>query len=131
MSALSIVLIAFGLLIIVSRAPFMWAPEKTRQFTLSLFRTDSKMRLLGFIFGLIGAGFVWAAWEVPTTVAAVMNYFGFFIVALAVIFMIPFPAKMRSFAMRVWKSFSEATLRIIGALSTIFGLALIWYGFGL
>ena len=60
-----------------------------------------------------------------------MTYFGFFIVALTVVFIIPFPAKSRSFATRVWQGFSETTLRIIGVLSAIFGLLLVWYGFSL
>ena len=130
MSGIAIALIVFGLLVAVFRAPLMWAPEKQRGFIVSLFATDGKMRALGLVFALMGAVFAWVGWDVPTTAGAIVKYFGLFIVLISAL-MVIFTAKARSMAEKVWKSFSVPTLRAIGALSTIFGLLLIFYGLSL
>ena len=130
MSGIAIALIAFGLLVVVFRAPLMWAPEKQRDFIVSLLATGAKMRTLGLVFAVIGAAFAWVGWDVPTTAGAIVKYFGLFIVVISAL-MAVFTAKMRGMATKVWKSFSVPTLRLIGGFSTIFGLLLIFYGFSL
>jgi len=47
MSPLSLVLVIFGLLIAVSRAPLIVAPESTRSFYSRVMGTDGRMRSLG------------------------------------------------------------------------------------
>ena len=131
MSALAIVIVAFGLMIILTRGPFIFAPEKTRARTLQLFETDSRMRALGLAFALIGAVFLWASWGGTGTPAVVVYLFGVFALTLAVVSIIPFPGRMRRFALRVWGGFSETALRVIGVSSVIVGLMLVYFGFTL
>lgn len=131
MSALAIVIIAFGVLLIVTRGPFIYAPEKTRTRMLSLFGTDSRMRALGFVFALIGAVFIWASWGETGGWAVAVYLFGVLAFIISALFIIPFSGRMRGFATRVWAGFSETTLRVIGVSSTAFGLLLVYNGFTL
>lgn len=128
MSALTIVIIAFGLLMIFTRGPFIFAPEKTRARTLRLFETDNRMRTLGMAFSFIGAVLIWASLGETGGWAVAAYLFGVLAVTISVLFIIPFPGHMRGYATRVWAGFSQTTLRVIGVSSTAVGLLLVYYG---
>ena len=127
MSALAIVIIAVGLLIIFTRGPFIFAPEKTRARTLSLFETDKRMRTLGMVFSFFGAVLIWASLGETGGWAVAVYLFGVLAVTISALF-IPFPGRMRGYATRIWAGFSQTTLRVIGVSSTALGLLLVYYG---
>ena len=131
MSALAIALIAFGVLITVTRGPFIYAPEKTRARTLRLFNTDKKMRTLGVVFAVTGAALVWAADGAIGGWAVAVYLFGILALMISLLLMIPFPGRMQPLATRIWNGFSQTTLRLIGLTSTVFGAWLIYVGFTL
>lgn len=131
MSAFAIVLVIFGLLIAVTRAPLVVAPGKTRDFYLTLFESDTRMRALGLFVAIFGAFCLWATAGVTGTMATIIAVVGIFALVAGAIGMMLFPTWSRDFATRIFKSFSEPTLRVIGALAVAFGLWLAWYGFSL
>ncbi len=131
MSALSIVIIAIGLMVIVIRGPLIVAPGAVRDFYMRLIGTDVRMRWFGVAMAVLGAVFVWAARGEPGVLADVFYFGGLLLIVLALIAMIPFPAFGHKLAAKVWGAVNEPSLRGIGVLSVLVGLALIYFGFTL
>ena len=131
MTPLALVLVIFGLLIAISRAPFIIAPGATRAFYLKWFETDARMRGLGLLVIALGAALIWAGGTDETTIAKICFGLGLFMVTLGAVFFILLPGLARTLSNRVWNSFSEPVLRLIGLAAVIFGLAVAWYGWTL
>ena len=131
MNALAIVIIAMGLMVIVTRGPLIVAPGAMRDLYMRLIGTEGRMRWFGVYAVLLGAVFVWAAWGEPGALAYVFYCLGLFVIVLALIAVIPFPALSHKLAATVWGAFNEPALRVIGIVSVLVGLALIYIGFSL
>ncbi|MEE8258102.1 MAG: hypothetical protein V3R20_00275 [Sphingomonadales bacterium] len=131
MSALAIAIIVFGLLILVTRGPLVYAPDQTRNRLVSLFDSERKMRKLGIAIAALGVFFIWAADGAIGGWAVAVYLFGVLALLISLLSMIPFPGRMQPLATRIWKGFSETTLRLIGITSTVFGAWLIYVGFTL
>ncbi len=130
MSPLALVLILVGLLIAATRAPFIFAPERTRSFYLSMMGTDRRMRSLGVLITVIGAVMVWAGAQEVGQLATIVYDFGLLILAIAA-FMIALPAPTRRLATSAWGGFSAGVLRGLGLVALVFGLLVAAYGLSL
>jgi len=131
MSAFAIFVVMLGVLILVSRGPLIFAPQTTRDLSLQLLDDGNHhRRLLAVMIGAVGAVGAWAAVGITGTIAAVIQGVSLLMVAVAVV-MIARPGPVCKLASKVWMSFSETAMRIIGALSVLIGLALIYYGLSL
>lgn len=128
MTALSVVIILLGLLIALTRAPLIFAPAQTRAFYLRMFETDGRMRVLGSVIAAFGVVLAWAAAGGPAPAATIVLAVGAFMVAIGLLFFAAFPAPARRLATSVWSSFSDAVLRLTGALAVAIGLAIAAYG---
>ncbi len=131
MSALAIAIIIFGLLILVTRGPLVYAPDKARNRLVGLFDSERKMRMMGIAIAALGAFFIWATDGATGGWAVAVYLFGILALMISLLSMIPFPGRMQPLATRIWKGFSETTLRLIGLTSTVFGVWLIFVGFTL
>ncbi len=131
MSVLAIAVIVFGLLILVTRGPLVYAPDKTRNRLVGLFDSERKMRMMGIVIAALGAFFIWAADGAIGGWAVAVYLFGILALMISLLLMIPFPGRMQPLATRVWNGFSQTTLRLIGLTSTVFGAWLIYVGFTL
>ncbi len=131
MSVLAIAIIIFGLLILVTRGPLLYAPDKTRNRLVSLFDSERKMRMMGIVIAALGAFFIWATNGATGGWAVTVFLFGILALMISLLCMIPFPGRMQPVATRVWQGFGETTLRLIGLTSTVFGAWLIYVGFTL
>jgi len=131
MSPVAIIIIAFGALIVLTRGPLVFTPTQVRDYYLRLFNTDTRMRLLGLSFALIGAGAAWAVRAETGTASDIIYAFGVFLLAITAFFFIPFAKAARRLATLIWKAFGTATLRAIGAASVAAGIALVYYGFSM
>lgn len=131
MSALAIAIIIFGLLILVTRGPLVYAPDKARNRLIGLFDSERKMRMMGITIAALGAFFIWAADGATGGWAVAVYLFGILALMISLLSMIPFPGRMQPLATRIWKGFSETTLRLIGLTSTVFGAWLLFVGFTL
>ena len=127
MTALAIVLVLLGLMIALTRAPLIVAPEATRAFYLKWFETDGRMRALGGLVVAMGLLMIWAAYGETGTAASLVYGLGLFMAALAAFFA-ALPGPARNLATSIWSKFSTATLRTLGAVAVIFGLAIAAYG---
>lgn len=131
MTAIALLLIVLGTAVALTRAPLMVAPRQTRDFYMRLFNTDERMRFMGLFVVALGAIAMWSAWGVGGPTAQVVFGFGVFLVTLAALSMIPFPGAMRRLATKIWLSFGDGVMRVMGGLAVGLGLALIYVGFGL
>jgi len=131
MSNLAIVLVVFGLLIALTRAPLVIAPVRTRDFYMKLFDTDARMRGLGVLVCVCGAACIWAGADVPGTSATIVVGVGLFMLASGFIAMMLFPTWARQLAIKVWSAWSPGTLRSIAAFAVAFGLLIAWFGWSL
>jgi len=131
MTTLGLVLILVGFLIVVTRGPLIFAPVATRDLYLSLFDTNAKMRVVGWVGAAMGVLLMVGGQGNPESIATVLFYLGAFIALLALIAIMPFPGAMRNVATNVWSAFSVGFLRGIGLVSTLLGIVLILYGLSL
>ncbi len=130
MSPLALVLVIIGLLIAVSRAPLIVAPEGTRSLYLKLMETDGRMRALAVMILVLGGIMIWASAPETTTVAAIVYWLGLLMLAIAAFFII-LPGQARSLATSTWGSFSPGVLRGLGLVALVFGLLVAAYGLSL
>lgn len=131
MSAFAIFVVILGVLILVSRGPLIVAPQRTRDLYLRLLDDGNHHRLLlAGMIGAVGAVGAWAAVGATGTIAAVIRGVSLLMVAVAVV-MIARPGPVCKLASKVWMSFNETTMRVIGAVSVLLGVALIYYGLSL
>jgi len=128
MNTLALFLIAFGLMIIVSRAPLIVAPGATRSAYLAFISTDRRMRLFGLFAASLGGLVFWIGLTNSGVAAEILNWLGVAIVALSLGGMIPFPGPARKLAETIWTAISPPALRLVGLLSSVAGAALIYYG---
>ncbi len=127
MSPLALVLIVLGLLIAISRAPLIIAPESTRSFYLKLMQTDGRMQGLALLIILLGAAMIWASASEAGVVAVAVYWLGLLILAIAAFFIL-LPGKARRLATATWGSFSTGVLRGLGWVALVFGLLVATYG---
>jgi uncharacterized protein YjeT (DUF2065 family) len=130
MSPLALVLIVIGLLIAISRAPLLFAPERTRSFYLSMMETDGRMRLIGILVLALAAVMIWAAAPEATMIATIIHWLGVLMLVIAASFIL-LPGQMRGLATSIWSGFSTSALRGIGAVAAIIGLCIAAYGLSL
>ena len=131
MSTLGLVLVILGVAIVISRAPFVIAPEHARVLALRMLATDGQMRAFGFLVALLGAVLTWVGGSASGIVAQVVFIVGFVWLLAAALFMIPFPGRAISLARPILRRLSARVLRIMGALAVLFGALIALYGYTL
>lgn len=127
MTSLGFFLVVVGVLLALTRGPFLLAPERTKALYLQIFEAATRMRFLGLF---IASGGAWAA-VVGTSdagsVAHFVYYLGIFMLFLAAS-IIALPVPMGTMARNVWNRFNASTLRLMGALAVVFGILIAFYG---
>ena len=131
MSSYALVLVVIGLAIAITRAPFVFAPARTRNTYMKLFESDGRMRALGVFVALLGCFILWGTSGVASGLAHVIYYLGWAMIIIGLGGMAIFPASLRPLALRALGSFSEPVLRLLGALAVTVGVLLAAYGMSL
>ena len=131
MNAVGIVSIALGVLVACARLPLALAPAATLRWFKRLIETNRNLRIFGAALVVLGATLVWAGSTADTTLASVLEFFGWLIIAISTFLLVIFPAAYRAFAIGLLPPDDEENLRgwrLIGILGTIAGLVLIYFG---
>lgn len=131
MSTLGLFIVVFGLLIIVTRSPLIFAPERTRTVALQLLNTTARFRALGVFVILLGALAAWVGTTEATSAANFVNKAGIIVLFFAAGIMIPFAGSFAKVFRSLMQSFSVQTLRIMGILAVLIGAWIVLYGVGL
>jgi len=128
MTATSIVMICFGILIVASRGPLIFAPGKTRDTYLRWIGNDQTLRMYGIVIGIISMLIIWVTRQDVGAAAQFVHGFGWFLAVMCALVLIPFPGPVGRIGAAIWGKFSEPVLRGLGVLSVLVGAAMVYYG---
>ena len=131
MSAVGIASIALGIFVVCGRGPLLVAPAATLRWFNSVIETNSRIRVLGIVVLLVGAGMILAGATEGSTLASILTIWGWAMVALGTLALMIFPGAYREFASAFLPAKEEESLpgwRLMGGLGTIVGLMLIYFG---
>ena len=131
MDSLSIMCIVLGTLTIVSRGPLIFAPSATLRFyDRWMFSTNARFRVFGVVFATLAMALLFSDFG-EGVLAGLLHTFGWFMATVALLFLV-LPNVFRRFFQTIFgyieKSVDERIMRIVGLLSVVFGLALIYVG---
>ena len=127
MNELTVVSIAFGLLIIATRGPLIFAPEGTRRVYQSVIETPSRIRGLACAIGLLGLGALAGTTGTEGTLSTVMEVIGWWLVGGGVLLLL-FPAGYQRLARSFMDAFDSTALRAVGFLGVGVGALFIYFG---
>ena len=131
MDSLSIICIAVGFLVIVTRGPLIFAPSATLRFYDKwFFSTNTRFRVIGVVFATLAMALLFSDFG-EGVLAGLLHTFGWFMATVALLFLV-LPNVFRGFIQTIFgyieKSVDKRITRIVGFLAVLFGLALIYVG---
>ena len=123
MSAVSVMSIIFGIVIIVGRAPLVVAPGATLQLIRRIINNKGS---LGIFTAVLGLALIAAAWNADQSAALILSWLGWLIFCAALVELI-FTAFVQRIAISIW-SMKNTTARIVGLVAVIIGAFFIYLG---
>ena len=127
MSALAWVVVGFGVLIIVTRAPLIFAPVATLAFYRKLLESLPSVRVLGVGLMGLGAALVASSEGSEGSARSLAQTLGWGIASVSLLFLIILPNLYRAVAEMVIDLIADVA-RPLGVLAVAMGLGLIWLG---
>ena len=124
MSYLAVVSAFFGILIIVGRAPLVFAPVAAIKIIRKTVNKKSNLRLMGIATSLLGAAMITSALNADQSFAFIILILGFLIVAAGVI-EIFFTSHVQKMAFIIW-NISNFKARVLGFFSIVLGACFIY-----
>jgi uncharacterized protein YjeT (DUF2065 family) len=126
MSAISIMSIIFGIIIILGRAPLLFEPEATLLLVRRIINKKSALRIVGVFTAVLGLALVASAWNVRQSLALILYWIGWALFFAGIAELI-FTAFVQRLANAVW-SMGNTTARILGVFAVIIGTFFIYLG---
>jgi hypothetical protein len=127
---LSIVIVLIGVLIIATRGPLIFAPNRTLKFYTKLLSTNKRVRAMAVLFAPLGVAVI-AVFDGEREMDKVVRLIGWIWVA-ATLWLLAAPDSYRHYADRflhfIETSVDEAILRMIGVAAVAIGISLIHFG---
>jgi uncharacterized protein YjeT (DUF2065 family) len=126
MSAVSIVSIIFGIIIIVGRAPLVFAPGATLRLVRRIINNKGTLRIVGVFSAVLGMAMIATAWGVDQSAVLILSWLGWLIFCAALVELI-FTAFVQKIAIAIW-SMKNTTARILGLVAVVIGAFFIYLG---
>jgi uncharacterized protein YjeT (DUF2065 family) len=126
MSAVSIMSIIFGIVVILGRAPLLFEPEATLQLVRRIINRKGSLRIVGVFTAVLGMALIAAAWDVRQSAAPILYWIGWALFFAGIVELI-FTAFVQRLANAVW-SMNHTTARILGVFAVIIGAFFIYLG---
>ena len=126
MSTVSLMSIIFGILIIVGRAPLIFAPGATLRLIRRIINNKGTLRMVGIFTAVLGLAMIASAWGADELAALIIAWLGWLIVCAAVVELI-FTSFIQRIAISIW-SMSNSTARILGLFSVVVGAFFVYLG---
>ena len=125
MDSLSIICIAVGILVIVSRGPLIFSPSATLRFyDRWLFSTNARCRAVGVMFATLAMALLFSDFG-EGVLAGLLHTFGWLITTVAFLFLV-LPNFLRrilqTILVYIEKSVDERIMRIVGFWAWCLGL---------
>ncbi len=127
MSVLAWMVTGFGVLIIATRAPLIFAPEATLTFYRKVLESLSNIRVLGVALVGMGMALVASAESSQGAAASLANTVGWVIASASLLFLIILPNLYRAAAETVLDMLADVA-RPLGVLAVAVGLGIVWLG---
>jgi uncharacterized protein YjeT (DUF2065 family) len=127
MSAVALMSIIFGSLIIVGRAPLIFAPGATLRVIRRILNNKSSLRIVGIITAVLGVALIASAWGIRQSAALILYWLGWFVFFAALAELIV-TASVQKIAISIW-SMKNSTARIVGLFSVVVGAFFLYLGF--
>ena len=131
MSALGIVTITLGVLVVCGRGTLLVAPALTLRWFKETVASDHRLRTLGASFVPLGAAMVWAGASEYSGLATFLTVFGWGILGNSTLVLVLFPGIYRAIATPFLPSDTSGSLflwRFRGLAGTIAGVLIIYFG---
>ena len=131
MDSSSIICVAVGILVIVGRGPLIFAPNATLRFyDRWLLSTNARFRVYGVVVATLAMVLLFSDFG-EGVLSGWLLAFGWLLATMALLFLV-LPNFFRRILQTIFgyinKSVDERIMRIVGLLSVVFGLALIYVG---
>ena len=131
MDSLSIICIAVGILVIVSRGPLIFAPSATLRFyDRLLLSTNARCRAVGVVFATLAMALLFSDFG-EGVLTGWLHTFGWFMAVVALLSWVltnVFRRILQTIFGYIEKSVDQRIIRIVGLLAVVFGFALIYVG---
>ena len=126
MSAVSVMSIIFGIIIILGRAPLLFEPESSLRLVRRIINSKGALRIVGVFTAVLGMVLVASAWDVHQSAALILYWLGWvlFFAGIAELIFTPFVQRI---AISIW-SMNNTIARILGVFAVIIGAFFIYLG---
>ena len=131
MSAIGIVTIALGALVVCGRGALLVAPAATLQWFKKTTASNGRLRSLGAFFVTLGAVLAWAGASEDSGLATFLTIFGWGVLGYSALVLVLFPSIYRAMANAFLPSDTSGSLflwRFRGLAGTLVGVLVIYFG---
>jgi uncharacterized protein YjeT (DUF2065 family) len=126
MSAVSVMSIIFGIVIILGRAPLVLAPDAALRLIRRIINNKGTLRIVGIFTAVLGVALIAAAWDVRQSAALILYWLGWLLFFAALVELI-FTAFVQKIAIAIW-SMKNSTARLLGLVAVVIGAFFIYLG---
>jgi uncharacterized protein YjeT (DUF2065 family) len=126
MSAVSVMSIIFGIIIIVGRAPLVFAPDAALRLVRRIINNKGSLRVVGVLTVVLGVALIASAWDVHQSAALILYWLGWLLFFAGFVEVI-FTAFVQRIAISIW-SMNNTIARILGLFAVIIGAFFIYLG---
>jgi uncharacterized protein YjeT (DUF2065 family) len=126
MSKLSLMSIIFGIVIIVGRAPLVFAPDTTLRLVRRILHNKSSLRIVGIFTAVLGVALIASAWGADQSAALIIFWLGWVLVFAAVVELV-FTSFVQRIANAIW-NMNNVTARMLGLFSIVVGAFFVYLG---
>ena len=131
MNGVAIVSILLGALVVCGRLPMTVAPAPTLRWFHRLVSSDSRLRVLGAAFALLGVAMIWVGSPADSELGGVVMFVGMWVLGGSLLLLVVFPAAYRSLVVGLSPRDPEGSLigwRLAGLAGAAIGVAFVIAG---
>ncbi len=130
MSAVGIVTITLGVLVVFSRGALLITPEATLRWFKETISSNSRLRAFGAFMMTLGAAMAWAGASEDSVLATFLTVLGWGILAVSALLLVLFPGVYRAIANPFMPSDTGSLFlwRFAGLAGTLVGVLIIYFG---
>lgn len=130
MSAVGIVTIALGILVVCRRGALLVAPEAALGWFKETIASNGRLRTLGAFLMALGAVMVWASASEDSGLGTFLTIFGWGILGISALLLVLFPGVYRAIANPFMPSDTSGFFlwRFAGLGGTLVGVLIIYFG---
>jgi len=130
MSAVGIVTIALGVLVVCGRGALLVAPEEALRWFKETIASNGRLRTLGAFLMALGAVMVWASASEDSGLGTFLTIFGWGILGISALLLVLFPGVYRAIANPFMPSDTSGFFlwRFAGLGGTLVGVLIIYFG---